>query len=53
MDKEWTTRRGRLLTTRFCDGRATYRLWHTSLYALRFYLCCVHNRWNFFHRLLS
>ena len=21
------------------DGRATYRLWHISLYALRFYLC--------------
>ena len=39
MNKEWTTRRGRLLTTIFCDGRATYRLWYIFLYTLRFYLC--------------
>jgi hypothetical protein len=25
------------------DGRATYRLWHISLYALRFYLCFYNN----------
>ena len=36
MDKEWTTRRGRLLTLRSAlpydlqDGRATYRLWHAA-----------------------
>ena len=23
------------------DGRATYRLWHTFQYALRFYLCFI------------
>lgn len=39
MNKEWTPRRGRLLTTIFCDGRATYRLWYIFLYTLRFYLC--------------
>ena len=39
MNKERTTRRGRLLTTFFCDGRATYRLWYIFLYTLRFYLC--------------
>ena len=39
MDKERTTRRGRLLTLFSQDGRATYRLWHTKGYTLRFYLC--------------
>ena len=39
MSKERTTRRGRLLTLFSQDGRATYRLWHTLQYTLRFYLC--------------
>ena len=38
MNKEWTTRRGRLLTLQKQDGRATYRLWCTEC-TLRFYLC--------------
>ena len=39
MDKERTTRRGRLLIPYSQDGRVTYWLWHTRRYTLRFYLC--------------